>query len=71
MSHKVLHTEEWYEDHCDTCEHSKELHCLISKEVVINGKNKYIASGCMVFMGNGRRLEGNNPHLRCNCIKFK
>jgi hypothetical protein len=71
MSHKVLHTEEWYEDHCDTCGHSKESHYLEPKEVIINSRQKYIASGCMSFDSNGRKLEGNNPHLRCKCLEFK
>ena len=71
MSHTEIRIEEWEVEICDNCGHEKSMHRDKPERVYdLNGKYLYTASGCMAITGN-RRLEGNNPYLRCSCMKFK
>ena len=75
MSHteKITETYEYEVELCDNCGHRKGLHYTEPKDVYdLRGKYIYTACGCMVIRkpGEGRRLPGDNPYLRCNCTKF-
>ena len=78
MSHLVTHSQldEWKEEHCDNCGHSKTDHYDAPRDVFYgNGSYMYTAEGCMSLYENDgsmskRMLKGDNPYPRCGCMKF-
>ena len=77
MSHIVQHSQldEWEEEHCDNCGHSKGDHYDIPKDIFYpDGRYMYTAEGCMMLYDGedlGKRmLKGDNPYARCKCMKF-
>jgi len=71
VTHKVLNTEEWEEEYCDRCDHPVSSHYDTPKDVFDpDGHYIYTAEGCMV-LGGTRKLKGNNPYLRCECLHSK
>lgn len=77
MSHTEKRTEieEWTVEVCDNCGHDRDQHYNNPKVVnYSDGRYMYTAFGCMSLFGKEergtRRLEGDNPFLRCECTRF-
>ena len=75
MTHTKMQVDEWEEVFCDACGHAAYLHHDEPEEVrdFATGEYIYTAVGCMVIMppleARGRVLPGDNPYLRCPCMK--
>jgi len=62
-------TYEWGVEICDNCGHEIGNHYNKAKKIYdTKGKYMYTAVGCMVLSGK-RKLPGDNPYLRCECMK--
>lgn len=70
MSHteKIVEEYEYTVEICDACGHHISQHYNTPKDVFyLDGRYMYTAEGCMALYGT-RKLKGDNPYLRCECL---
>ena len=69
MTHIEIHVEEYEVEYCDNCNHPVSNHYDKPKDVLdAQGNYMYTAEGCLSLAGN-RKLKGNNPYRRCECMR--
>ena len=62
--------EEWEVEVCENCGHEAGQHYERRIIELKSSGTSYVAEGCMVLDSKGRKLEGDNPYLRCKCVKL-